>query len=193
MFGIVLGAVLIFMILVTLPSHSNRHEQSRVPACISNVRQIGLAFRQYAVDHDGAFPCVGSTNDPVNSCSVFKQLTNGNYLAVGKIYLCPSASAKTTGNEVHFTSSNNTYACVVASSKGFPGLTESDSAHNPLVLDSGLVGAPGFVVRLQNSTWAPNSSHGIRGGSVFYVDGHVEFKTKLETGKDGDRGYILEP
>ncbi len=136
---------------------------------------------------------MASTNDPVGSCSVFKELTNGNYLAVGKVYLCPAEAGKTTGTAKNFTSSNNSYACVVATSKGFPGLSKSNSTDNPLILERGLIGAPSFVVHLQDSTWSSNSPHADLSGNVFYIDGRAERKMKLETGADGAKGYVLEP
>lgn len=46
---------------------------------MNSIRQIGLACKQYAIDHDGRFP------DRIS------QLQTDNYLSPGKIDICPSA------------------------------------------------------------------------------------------------------
>ncbi len=67
--------VLGFLILSIHPSRRGENEH-RIP-CVCNVRQIGLACKQYAIDHQDHFP---------NS---FLELIPDHYLRVDRIYLCP--------------------------------------------------------------------------------------------------------
>ena len=43
------------------PSMAKVKERSRRTTCRSQLRQIGLAFELYTVDHDGMYPCTGDS------------------------------------------------------------------------------------------------------------------------------------
>jgi len=187
-------AIVLTMILTALlmPAMSRTHCGGRRSNCLSNARQIGLAFKQYSVDNSDSFPSV-SSNSSLTSSSVFLSLTNGNYLSVGRIYLCPQDEKRTCGTSSCFTSSNNSYACLVADSTGTKGLTEGESSDNPLILDRGLIGAPGYAINLTNATWSQTSPHKTYGGNIFYVGGHASFRRFFDTGSDGTNGFVVVP
>jgi len=54
-------AVISVLAAITLPVFARARETSRRVTCLSNLRQIGLAFAMYMDDWDGAFP---NTDDP---------------------------------------------------------------------------------------------------------------------------------
>lgn len=193
-------ALTVILLMLLQPRGSRARESARRANCMSNVRNIGLAFKQYAVDNNDSFPAIVTSNNGITSTSVFLSLTNGNYLMPGRIYLCPSENYPYTSNTKiasvgpgNFTSTNNSYACVVSNASGIHGLNESMSSDNPLILDRGLIGTPGSVIHLGNTHWNTDSPHKVDGGNIFYVGGHAAFRKNFDTGADGTNGYVLEP
>ncbi len=190
---VILVLVCLFYALL-IPATTRVRGPCRRSACLSNARQIGLAFKQYAIDNNDQFPWIGASSNSVTSSSVFATLTNGCYLSIGKIYICPQDKGKVTGTSGLFGAANNSYACVVSNSSGLHGLSETNSSDNPLILDAHLKGAPGYVVNLTNAKWNSNASHGGGdGGNIFYVGGQAAFKKTFDTGTDGTDGFIVEP
>ena len=184
---VVIAIISILAGLLT-PALGRARESARRSACMSNARQIGLAFKQYAVDNTDAFPTnftLGSAN------SVFAGLTNGSYLAVGKVYLCPSDSGKSTGTSSSFGSANNSYGCV-GNDTGGGSLTESASSDQPLVFDAGIGGSAINVSAYRGNTskWVSSPHNSVDGGSIFYVGGQASFKKVFDEGTDGTNGVF---
>jgi prepilin-type N-terminal cleavage/methylation domain-containing protein len=65
-------AILALLTAILFPVFARARESGRRTACVSNQRQLGLAFAMYAQDHDGAYP---NNGDP--------------YLWVGKRFRWP--------------------------------------------------------------------------------------------------------
>ena len=187
---IVLSVVLFALLMPTLHQREGGCYRS---ACMSNARQIGLAFKQFAVDNNDEFPGIVTAKNSVTSSSVFASLTNGNYLAIGKVYTCPQDTGKVTGSSSSFGPANNSYACVVSNSTGLHGLNESVSSDNPLIFDTGLKGAPGYVINLKDAKWDSGSSHKGGGGNIFFVGGQAAFRKVFDTGADGTNGFVILP
>ena len=59
---LVVIAVVAVLAAMLLPVLSRARESARKAACQSNLRQIGTAFRLYASDYDGLYPCNGDRN-----------------------------------------------------------------------------------------------------------------------------------
>ena len=58
---LVVIAILALLAAILFPVFARAREQARRTACLSNLRQLGLALRMYGDDHDGGFP---NTDDP---------------------------------------------------------------------------------------------------------------------------------
>jgi len=58
---LVVVAIIVILAALLFPVLSRAREAGRKAACLSNLRQIGLAFALYVDDWDGSFP---NTNDP---------------------------------------------------------------------------------------------------------------------------------
>lgn len=121
-------------------------------------------MRQYAVDNNGRFPFHG--NDVAQA---FLILTNGNYLAPGRIYTCPSDNRSVRDA---FVSPNLSYAYVA-------GLGQT-STNWPLLMDRGIEFTKKSqpAVEILGRGWAEDSPHQT-GGNVLFVDGHAEFMKRL--------------
>ena len=77
-----------------LPALGRAKESARATACLSNLRQIGVALQLYVQDHDNRLPVMYdallSTNASpfTNTATIDRVLTN--YLGAPNVLLCPS-------------------------------------------------------------------------------------------------------
>ena len=61
---LVVIAIIAILAAILFPVFSKAREKARQTACLSNVKQITLAFLMYSNDYDEAFPAVGFDNPP---------------------------------------------------------------------------------------------------------------------------------
>ncbi len=192
---VVIAIISILAGLLT-PALGRARESARRSACMSNSRQIGLAFKQYAVDNTDKFPTNNNGSLGISN-SVFAGLTNGSYLAIGKVYLCPSDSGKSTGTLSGFNATNCSYACIGADT-GTGAMSESASSDQPLIFDGG-IGSSGSATMIntlgtaQTTKWVSSPHNSVDGGSIFYVGGQAAFKKTFDVGADGTNGCIKIP
>lgn len=85
-------AIIALLAALLLPAISGAKERGRATACLSNLRQIGLAIQMYAQDHDNRMPVMRdraagptNTNDPPGPEVALK-----TYLGNAKLLRCPS-------------------------------------------------------------------------------------------------------
>jgi prepilin-type N-terminal cleavage/methylation domain len=64
---LVVIAIIAILAAILFPVFAQAREKARQSACLSNTKQLGLAFMQYVADYDGTFPCglAGPGNGPV--------------------------------------------------------------------------------------------------------------------------------
>jgi prepilin-type N-terminal cleavage/methylation domain-containing protein len=91
---LVVIAVIAILAGVLLPVIARAKEQGRATACLSNLRQIGLALQLYVEDHDNKLPVlydapVGTNSlTGTNLTTLDRALTN--YLDAREVFHCPS-------------------------------------------------------------------------------------------------------
>lgn len=103
---VVLAIVAVLAALVT-PAVGTAIERGRAAKCVNNLRQIGVAFQQYAADHDYRFPAI-ETEPPSLPADVENKGTALEVLGPYGISLdtltCPSDAATLRNVDKHGTS-----------------------------------------------------------------------------------------
>ncbi len=95
---LVVFAIIALLAALLLPALANAKEQGRCAKCISNVHQVSLAFKTWAMDHESRYPwhlppSEGGTYGPSASRSHLNFLSLSNELVTPKILVCPSDRA----------------------------------------------------------------------------------------------------
>src|SRR6266516_3654392 len=90
--------VLAVLVAVFLPAMTRRHYRNPRINCVNNLKQVGLAFRQWALDNNDKFPTQvsvtnGGTMELVESGNVYVHfLVMSNELNMPRILFCPQES-----------------------------------------------------------------------------------------------------
>ena len=87
---LVVISIISLLIAILLPALQSARDAGRSVACLSNLRQMGLASYAYAQDEDGWLPQAMDSNDGwvdnwINQLTVYTG-------EVGELYLCPTAT-----------------------------------------------------------------------------------------------------
>lgn len=92
---LVVIAIIAILAALLLPALARAKERSRRAACASNLKQVGLAYKTFALDHDGKYPVAVPVIDggmtaiqKANAWMHFYALSNE--LESPKILMCPS-------------------------------------------------------------------------------------------------------
>jgi prepilin-type N-terminal cleavage/methylation domain-containing protein len=92
---LVVIAIIAILAALLLPSLARAKEQANCAHCISNLKQVNLGFRTFAVDHEGVYPWrlspqEGGTYGPNAAAGWRNYLAASNEFSSPKILVCPS-------------------------------------------------------------------------------------------------------
>ena len=104
-----------------LPALNSARSKARQISDASNLKQIGLGIKQYAIDHSDKFP-------EKSGAEGLEALRAENYLSDPKIFVNPNSSRKPLQQGVALSEAGVSYVYI-------GGLTEADSPDLPLAFD----------------------------------------------------------
>jgi prepilin-type N-terminal cleavage/methylation domain-containing protein/prepilin-type processing-associated H-X9-DG protein len=198
---LVVIAIIAILAAILFPVFAKAREKARAASCLSNVKQIDLAYNMYLQDYDELFtgrfigPYTGYTwtEGQPNSRYAWCQLILP-YVKNHQIFLCPSYPARYTRGTIDPLSSNYGYnLCALGADQPrstAPMLAQVDSpAETVLLGDSVCCGIKGtgsdprnclYIGPGQNTASYPDNCHPRmvchNGGiNLAFVDGHAKF------------------
>ena len=154
--GLVLWLVLWPAMLLPALARTKEHGQSiKSISCVNNLKEVGLAFKSWAADHNGQFPFNVSTNaggtlelcargpDGYDRNAVLHFMVMSNELTIPRVLFCPSDSKRSFALSFqNLQAANVTYLLRTG-----PGVNETNPAvvlavcpiHNNVLLTDGSV------------------------------------------------------
>ncbi len=163
---LVVIAIIAILAALLLPVLAKSKEQGRSAACLSNLRQVGVALQLYAQDNDNKVPSlldVAVGVPPTNELTRM-EVTLSNYLGNVRVLLCPS------DNKDLFAQTGSSYA--------WNNLVNGQDADHFVVLN---LNYDPHNIPLAFDKEAFHATIGIgRGVNYLYADGHIKNLLAIE-------------
>ena len=207
---LVVIAIIAILAGMLLPALARAREQARRGSCLSNIRQLGLAVKQYSQDFQDRYPSQFIEAEPVPSVNGWRDTGKlfPNYCSAFKTFFCPSAKDRQWTPIKAEAPWANTNALKEDNPLSSYAKTQGGEENKKVIsysygVDATVVATPvpwtegaKSTVRLMSdkkagkqittATDAKDMNHKDDGRNVLYNDGHVKWKAGVEKGLDPD-------
>jgi len=92
---LVVIAIIAILAAILFPVFARAREKARQTSCLSNSKQLGLAFMQYTSDYDGCFPAVYNDGNAAVGRIIWAQCVFP-YVKNSQVYQCPGGPNRVT-------------------------------------------------------------------------------------------------
>jgi prepilin-type N-terminal cleavage/methylation domain-containing protein/prepilin-type processing-associated H-X9-DG protein len=176
---LVVIAIIAILAAILFPVFARARENARRASCQSNLKQIGLGFKQYTQDYDELFPVynvggVGTTVSGNFTVSEWVQALQ-SYTKSVQIFQCPS-EPNTNGTDYYY---NRT----VSNSNE----TSFNNSANSVLLtegtDTNVCSNATATAKITSGTPAAYARH-LDGSNYAFIDGHVKWLQSTRAASD---------
>jgi type II secretory pathway pseudopilin PulG len=170
--------LLAFLVMSGVPSTGDKRKAMRA-SCQNNLKQIGIAFRTWASDHNGKYPMDVSTNNGgsmewLAGGNMFKHFqVMSNELNNPKILLCPSDDRDLPANYdfANLRNNNLSYFVGLDADETLPAMILSGDRN---LVTNGVDAVPGLVVVTTKTTVGWSATMHKFAGNFGLADGSVQ-------------------
>jgi prepilin-type N-terminal cleavage/methylation domain-containing protein/prepilin-type processing-associated H-X9-DG protein len=104
---LVVIAIIAILAAILLPVFATARERARMSSCINNLKQLGLACRQYTMDYDGYYPMEAANDHSITdltSACVYTDIMP--YIKTVGVWKCPDSATGPGGVVGYFFNGN---------------------------------------------------------------------------------------